>query len=414
MKNVVCFRTSSLLAGIWIYLTLAIGAISCNHEESTPWEPIDYEQFTGLIYSRSITLEEAFRDAVRQYNVSEETLKPHEKNINLLLSLRIEYEAHAIRYQTKDPHGNPIEASGVIYYPKKGRPKGVIEFSPISKIKNECASRHYLAAEVIPGMINNYICLLPDLIGYGETENLPITYLQHDNIALISADLRRAAEEFVHNHYQTRLSRQSILFGYSLGGSGIWALARYYQQHPDRGVSVTEIFSGGGAYAPLKILEELFSSGYSGYAIVPNILYSLDYYENLNLNFPQIFKGELLNNYQKWCDGYTSIHLLTDKLGTDLYQYMQHSFWNDNNSPEFQRLVAALQRKEIPNDWIPKCKVHLFHVKDDDHVPIVCSNQLYEYLQSVGADVSYTIYETSHLEGGFLMAINFGKYLFKG
>lgn len=53
--------------------------------------------------------------------------------------------------------------------------------------------------------------IVPDQIGYGSTADLPIGYLQYENVA-VSADMRQAVEEFVYNHYHRKLDKKSILF----------------------------------------------------------------------------------------------------------------------------------------------------------------------------------------------------------
>ena len=46
--------------------------------------------------------------------------------------------------------------------------------------------------------------------------------------------------------------------------------------------------------------------------------------------------------------------------------------------------------------------MHLVHSREDTYVPRACSDQLYAYLQSVGADVEYTLMEEDHVSGGIL------------
>src|SRR3712207_9151912 len=83
--------------------------------------------------------------------------------------------------------------------------------------------------------------------------------------------------------------------------------------------------SGGGAYDPALSIESQFSSYYSEHAACPNIICSLNYYEDLQLDFNRIFKGELLKYYEEWCYGQYSIDKLTQLLGTDLREYFTRS-----------------------------------------------------------------------------------------
>jgi len=70
-----------------------------------------------------------------------------------------------------------------------------------------------------------------------------------------------------------------------------------------------------------------------------------------------------------------------------------------------------VKSKSIPNDWVPHTKVHLAHSREDSYVPRACSDELYAYLQSVGADVEYSLMEEDHVVAGFLWGQGFVKAL---
>ena len=397
---------------ILCYLCCIVALGACSDEE-IPIEELQYEKFDGILYEKTITLRETMQDVLRQYEITDEMLKPYEGVLKVLFGLDVRYKVYAITYHTVTPQGSPIKASGVIYYPLSTKPKGVLEISPVNKSKGTCGTERCTMAEILPGMMG-YICLVPDLIGCGSTAELPISYLQHENIAVVSADLRCAAEEFIRSVCHHELGKESILFGYSLGGSGIMSLARYYAQHASLGVKVKHIFAGGGAYNPIQVVKAQLVCSRSDYAIIPNILYSLNYYDQLDLDFSKLFKGELLENYETWCDGYMPIADLTKKLGNDISNYLSDELIDHiQTDDEFKPLMRVLEKNRVPHDWKPEAKVHLFHSKYDYYVPTVCGDEMYAYLQEVGADVTYKLYEAEHVESGLLMEIDFFKFLLK-
>ena len=257
-----------------------------------------------------------------------------------------------------------------------------------------------------------YICIVPDLVGCGSTAELPICYLQHKNTARVSVDMRLAADEFIYNHYHHHLPKESILFGYSLGGSIAMSLAREYQLHPEYGVTVTDIFAGGGAYEPLEVVKAQLEMNRSDYAIIPNILWSMNYYDKLNLDFDNIFIGPLKDNYNDWCTGYVPIAQMTQQLGTTISGYFSESFLNEYDTAEkYRPLMKALTEKTLPLDWVPKAKVHLAHADEDYYVPTVCGDRMYEYLKNSGADVEYKKYNAHHVLAGLLMGVDFAYFL---
>lgn len=400
----------------WVLpIILLICIASCEKSGNKGFTEIECEKFDHLLYSRTVTFKsvvdflfEQYKDLLDEYEFPKEALQ----KLQLFYSLNIKYEVSAITYHTVTPTGEPILASGIIYYPKTFPPKGVIEISPFNESKQNCASKVYKRAEILPGIAAGYVCIIPDLIGYGSSESLPINYIQLENKTIISADMRKAAEEFVYNRYHRSLSKESILFGYSLGGSAIMALAREYQLNPSHGVKVRHIFAGGGAYEPLRAFRTLLEISRSDYTVFPNILCSINYYDNLELDFTKIFKGKLLENYKTWCDGYMSIWKLTEILGTDPNNYFSDIFINGyDTAEEYRPIMRALDEKKLPLDWIPQAKVHLAHASQDYFVPVECSDSMNEYLKSVGADVEYVKYDTSHLTCALFFGIDFTKFL---
>ena len=390
-------------------LMLAVPLLWCACSEEERLSPIEYTVLEEIKAKETITLQETLDYLFEDYGVTPEMQADIEQRIEPLRLLTTDLTAYTITYNTTSPDGKPIVASGVVYYPKRGRPKGVLEVSPINKSKIDCASKNVRTAEIAAAFLG-YICVIPDLVGCGVSEDLPISYMQHENSAIVSADLRKAAAELIRNIYGKAIPNQSIIFGYSLGGGISWSLARHYQLHPELGVKVSEIFTGGGAYNPTTAIEAFLEKGSSQYAILPNIIYSMNYYDQLNLDFTKIFKGKLLEHYEEWCQGFIPIPKLTEELGYDLSAYLELPFFS-SSSPDCQRLMEATTTKAIPNDWIPKAKVHLYCSKEDTYVPRQCSDELYEYLVSVGANVEYVLMEEDHVMGGLVFGEAFLQYL---
>ena len=394
---------------LWVALPIFFASCQSDNAPAPEPEPESTAVFVEQLEERTITFDEILDHEKENFGISDEDLKSYSGRLQMLRILTKRCTAHAISYHTITPQGTPTVASGVVYVPKTDNIRGVIEISPINKAKDYCASKYMYTFEATPALLG-YICIIPDLIGCGKTSNLPISYMQHDNVARVGADMRKASEEFLLNRYNLNLSKESMLFGYSLGGSGAWALARFYQLHPERDVNITEIFVGGGAYTPTKALDSFIASSHSEYAIMPNIIWSINYYDNLNLDFSKVFKGELLDHYEEWCEGTMSVPQLTKMLGKEISSYINFDFFNNNNA-DYLRLRKALDNKTIPNDWVPKAKVHLYHSSNDTYVPTECGDELYKYLQSVNADVTYKKFDEGHVYTGILVGLDAFKQI---
>ncbi|AVM53173.1 hypothetical protein JN06_00472 [Bacteroides zoogleoformans] len=399
----------SLATGLLGALLLAGVFSACDRKDSEPFVPMEYVTFSGELFTKNLRLKEVVDETQGQLHVgalepilsgqglSESEIKSIMQKVNMYIQLSGECYAHAITYHTTGPKGEPIVASGMIYYPKSGRPKGVIEIVPWSKSKKECGTENYaFMPEIIPGM-SAYVHIVADQVGYGATADVPIAYLQYDNVAVVAADMRRAAEEFVYNRHHCKLSAESILMGYSLGGGGALSLAQYYQGHPERGVKVKDLFIGGGVYDPSLMVKEIFASGHAGYAQIPSVICSFDHYDDLQIDFGKVFKGDLLKHYKDWCYGQYNLTELTESLGTDLRGYFTDEFLGREESEEYRKLLEICRQKKISLEQKPDFKIHLSHARKDELVPTSCSDWLYEELSAMGAEVEYNKYNANHL-----------------
>ena len=384
--------------------------VSCQQEEERLKEE-PYQVLNAILSTDEVIFEDAVNKLAEDVGLTTEDTEPYKKEINMAALKARKYKAYTITYHTTDPHGNPVISSGVVYYPKSGSPRGVIEAVSFNKNKNKCPSKQLANLEVLQGMAG-FIVLAPDLIGCGSTESMVIPYLYLDNVAKVSVDFRLAATELVRNVYGRSMPEWTMISGISLAASEAWALARYYHIHPELGVHVNQIWMSGGAYDPQLVLENQLSTCHAEYAFIPNVLYSINHYEGLGLNLNDIFRGELSQHYEEWCTGYMAVLDLTERLGTDLTQYLNIDSFKDEN-PNYQLIKKCVEKMVVPNDWVPSCKIHIYHGRNDTFVPIACSDELVEYLRSVGARVDYVVTEEGHFETTIAMGVDMVKMLYK-
>jgi len=393
-----------------LLLKLILLVAACQSDEEV-LEPMPYQVLVDIQSTTTITFEEVLQGLIDQGRINEEQIAPYEQTINMAALRSRKYNAHVITYHTTDPNGNPVVASGVVYYPKTGKPRGVIEAVSFNKNKFQCPSKELANLSLIQGMAG-FIVMVSDLIGSGATEDMNFAYFYHDNAAKVSADLRAAATELVRNIYGRPMPSWTLITGYSLAASEAWALARYYHKHPERGVIVDQVWIGGGTYTPIDALDYQLKLLYSDYVFIPSVIYSVNYYDNLGIDLHKVFRGELSNHYEEWCTGMLKQEKLIELLGKDLSQYLNLDFFRDDNE-DYQRLRASIERFTIPNDWKPSSYVHIYHAFNDTYAPVVCSRKLVDYLQSVGAKVDYVETDSNHIGGGIKMATDMAELLYK-
>lgn len=398
--------------GVCIFLLLIILILlaGCESDEQR-LEPLPYQVLVSIQSTTDITFDEGLQGVMKQFHVTEEDIAPYRKQVDMGAMRARRYDAHVVTYRTTDPNGHPVVASGVVYYPKTGKPRGVIEALSFNKNKEQCPSKVLANISLMQGMAG-FIVIVSDQIGCGATDDMLMPYFYHDNVAKVSADLRLAAAELVRNVYGRQMPSWTLVSGFSLAASEAWALAHYYDKHPELGVKVSQVWMSGGAYQPLKVLDYQLQTLHADYLFIPNVICSANQYDSLGLDLHHVFRGELSEHYEEWCTGRIIQNELTERLGTDISQYLNLDFFQEDNE-DYQRLRASFERATIPNDWKPTCDVHIYHAANDTYVPIVCANELVEQLRSAGVDVDYVVTDSGHWDNGVKMASAMAKFLYK-
>ena len=309
----------------------------------------------------------------------------------------------AVEYNTVDPKGNPIVASGIIAYPEKGKFRGTVEVSPYTKEKYLCGTARMFAAECMPTNFG-YVTLLPDTIGYGSTADLPIAYLMYENVARVSADLRMAAREFFAAQGEGRtLPDKTIFFGYSLGAPGALETACYYTAHPEYGVKIKRICIGSGAYHPELALQNTVYKGEITYLIYPGIALSLNTWLDLGLDYNKLFWGDVIDDFDKICDGMSNMREMAERYGFRVQNYLYPDFFLPEKNGDIDRLVEGLKSLHVPSEGyvLPRnVKINMHHCVEDLFVPVECSDLLYEELKKNYRHVNYIrIPKGTHYDG---------------
>ncbi len=322
----------------------------------------------------------------------------------LLKLIKRDVHCVALTYRTVDPKGREVIASGLISYPERGRWRGTVEMSPYNREKTLCGSSRLYTTEILASVLG-YVTLIPDNIGYGATDSLPIAYQMSGNSALVSAHLREAATEYFREHLDRQLPRNTYLFGYSLGAPNALALAYHYADNPQSDVRMKAVCLGGGAYDPALAFELILARGEVSYLFYPGLVRSLNSWMDTGLDPSQLFCGKVLEDYEIISEGLTSPLNLSREYGTDIHSYLHPDFLNGQENPHILRLKEALKSLSIPPECLrplpASVEVVLRHSAEDGIVPVACTDTLYQHMKAPWHSVTYrrnkkgTHYETA-------------------
>ncbi len=344
-------------------------------------------------------------------------------------SLRNEIRGVALSYNTIDPFGNPVVATGAFFYPKNMRPRGIVEIPPIAQMNDNQAPSLYVerkkfALESLPSLLS-YITINPDFVGVRYTEHWPRPYLLDENAGLVAFHFRKAVEEYLMIHENYRLSNKSTIMGYSLGGGTAMAMAAHYGKH-NTGIKVDKVYTGGGVYDGLEAFRAYAKKEKNDYQSIPMVIIGLNVFYNLNLDYTKLFVNGMENpvnspdpeeggdGYAWWFSGKRSLESIYKRWGSNLRDYMHPDFFSDELQGEFLKLKEPLEQNSIVyNNWDPgiSTEIHLIHSKDDNLIPVECADLLYKEYKKKGYPITYTRTVGNHYDAGFHFVLTAALYL---
>ena len=299
---------------------------------------------------------------------------------------------YKVTYNTIDPNGNEVIASGVIGYPKNlNQAFPMISWQHGTEVKRDNVSSNdgfdilslWLTAR-------GYIYIEPDYLGLGESELLHPYCLKNPS-AWTTIDLIRAAQTFFNNqegyyYYPIQSNNDLILFGYSEGGYVTMASHMMIEEENINEFNLLASFPMAGPYDLSGVMVDVMldyqpygEPFYLPYVLVPYI----NYYDMGLLNeyflpeyaemFEYLFNGEYSGSYIN--------NLLPDIPIEILLPEVIEDFTNNLNHP----LRLNLSQNDLW-DWSPESDMHMYHGIGDELIPYENSQIAYNSFLENGSE----------------------------
>ena len=302
---------------------------------------------------------------------------------------------YKVVYNTIDPYGNEVIASGVIGYPENlNQAFPMISWQHGTEVRREnVSSNNGFNILSLWLTTRGYIFLEPDYLGLGESELLH-PYCMKDPSAWTTIDLIRSAKTFFNNEdenifYPITSNNDLILFGYSEGGYVSMAAHYILENQNINEFNLLASFPMAGPYDLSGIMVDLMLTQepygepyYLPYVLVPYI----NYYELGALSeyflpdyaemFEYLFNGEYSGSYINSIMPEIPIEVLLPSVIED--------FTNDTSHP--------LRIKLFENnlwDWSPNADMYLFHGLGDELIPYENSELAYDSFINSGSENVY-------------------------
>lgn len=297
-------------------------------------------------------------------------------------------------YQSTDAYGKPMTLSGAVYYPKDQVLKGIIVSNHYTVCadyevpSNTCYMDAWLAAK-------GYALIMPDYMGYGATVDSVPPYMQADLTARHVIDMTLAVRSFFAERGLNIQSPDIIIMGYSQGAHASIHTMRIledpenYPEYKDAQLYIKKCYVGGGPYYVSAFYQLCVESNFISIPCsVPMLLVGMNVGRAGNDIFdPALFFSERMNaNYEEWVlsKRYT-VDQINDLIGTRKLNEIL-----SKEACDFENVAARcfnnnLLKHDVPEDFVPKAPLYVFHSKDDDVVALYHAERLQSQLMELNA-----------------------------
>lgn len=282
-----------------------------------------------------------------------------------------------------------VEASGLVLLPVSDKALPMVSFQRGTIVRQADApslaslnSENIISASALAS--TGFITVLPDLLGFGESDEIFHPYYVEEPTALAVIDLLRAAATLA-DEKDVTFNERLFLAGYSQGGYATLATHKALEADPLEDFDLIASFPGSGGY-DIPLLQEYFfslSTYKNPYYLAYVGLAYQSYYAETDL-VVQFFNEPYASRIPGLFDGVNAAGDINAQLTGDISALVNADILAGEHP-----LNAFLQAKFTENaltNWAPTVPVFLYHGDADTTVPYENTEATYEALLANGGD----------------------------
>lgn len=282
-----------------------------------------------------------------------------------------------------------VKASGLVLLPISDEPLPMVSFQRGTIVRQTDApslaslnSENIISASALSS--TGFITVLPDLLGFGDSDEIFHPYYVEDPTATAVTDLLRAAATLA-DEKEVEFNQRLFLAGYSQGGYATLATHKALEADPLEDFDLIASFPGSGGYDIQSLQEYFFSlNTYNDpyYLAYVGLAYQ-SYYGEADL-IDEFFNEPYASRIPGLFDGVTAAVDINAQLTQEIPALVRTEVLTGGHP-----VNDFLQEKFNENsllDWAPTVPVFLYHGDVDTTVPFENSQTTYEALLANGAD----------------------------
>ncbi|MBN1927680.1 MAG: hypothetical protein JW798_17740 [Prolixibacteraceae bacterium] len=238
------------------------------------------------------------------------------------------------------------------------------------------------------------VVLIPDYIGFGESENFMHPYMCKEYMVNPVVDFIKASREFIFNQDPCEINDKLFLAGYSEGAvASLATLSAIETGSENLGFTVSATACGAGIYDLNYFREWMVNQPkYDQPYVIAYILESYSMYHGLNIDYSEIFVEQVaaaipgMFEIDKSVEEHNSD--IEGVLGTlhigELYNDDFEDIHLFNSEEKYSQLKLLMEQNSI-EAWNLNSDVTFYYGEDDGWVPSNISLDMYRKFREAGA-----------------------------
>lgn len=264
--------------------------------------------------------------------------------------------------------------------------KGIILYSHSSMAANSespSVTDNYMMALFATA---GYVVVCPDYLGFGASQHYPQYFMNRESTALQAIDMLKQVRSWFSTNGVT-VGDKLYNIGYAEGGNAALAIERLAEEQYSSEIQFTKTYSGAGAYDIDATYRNMVSTNeMTSPSLLSFIITGIDNANNMNLDYTQIFKGQLLSQYTDllYSKNYT-MDQITAKIGSTKFTDVYSSEMADTTSTLSLKLRQEMKNNSLVSGWkYTGTPIMLFHSTEDTVIPSLNTTEMADKLNNDG------------------------------
>jgi pimeloyl-ACP methyl ester carboxylesterase len=308
------------------------------------------------------------------------------------LAGQVKYGIEVYKYEYDIQYkGKNVTASGLVAVPDVdgGYPMLSMQHGTLVT-KSDAPSENLLPSMVYSFAASlGYVVVIPDLIGFGSTDEYFHPYLvKEDNVLAISGMIDAVTQENTERFNGVVCNDSLFLAGYSQGGWLTLAQMEYMEQENEMGKELIAVSCGAGPYNAEQVMLSTFGKEnyekpfYLGYVFMSfknnqEISSALDIYfqEPYASKIPELFNG--VNTGDQ----------IDAALTTNMNDFYQPEFvadYSKSDVSDYSELKNALDNNRV-KAWENLAPIFFTHGQADNYIPAAVSDSIFRQFEIKGS-----------------------------